>query len=476
MSTTSHDEARSAGGNAGLPVEPPRWASGSVQSGQHVVEDLFGPPLTRDFSVRYWDGTTEWPADEPRFLLDVRRPWSLRRMLLPPSELSIVEAYLYGDVDIVGDIEASAHLADVAMQRLRSVGSVTHLMRDVLALPSSDEDTHDGAHVARRMLRFGRKHTTQRDEQAVRFHYDVGNDFYSLWLDRQMVYSCGYFERGNESLDDAQTAKLDHVCRKLRLRDGERMLDIGCGWGALVIHAAKHYGVHATGITLSQEQAAFATERVEREGLAGRVTIELRDYRDLPDKELFDKISSVGMVEHVGGDHLDEYFASAYRVLVPGGLFLNHGIISVDDARPKPLLDPVWRTLWRRDQFIRRYVFPDGELVPSATVIAAAERQGFELRDVESLREHYVQTLRNWVRRLEAQEEKARSLVGDVTYRVWRLYMAASAHGFDTGRIGIIQSLLGKQDEHGRVRVPRTRGDLYAPRRLAAGHSIGLTG
>lgn len=464
MSTTSH-EVRS--GKSGLPVEPPRWASGLVQAGQRVVDDLFGPPLTRDFSVRYWDGTTEWPADEPRFLLDVRHPWSLRHMLLPPSELSLVEAYIYGDVDIVGDIEASAHLADIAMKRLGSVGAATHLMRDVLSLPTGDDDSHDDAHVARRLLRFGRKHSVRRDEEAIHFHYDVGNEFYALWLDQQMVYSCGYFERGTESLDEAQTAKLDHVCRKLRLHEGERMLDIGCGWGALVIHAAKHYGVRATGITLSTEQAAFASERIAREGLSDRVTIELCDYRELPAKEQFDKISSVGMVEHVGGDHLDEYFATAYRVLAPGGLFLNHGIISVEDARPKSLLNPVWRTLWRRDQFIRRYVFPDGELVPAAMVIASAERQGFELRDVESLREHYVQTLRTWVRRLESHHQDAKDLVGEATFRVWRLYMAASAHGFDTGRIGIIQSLLAKQDEHGRVRIPRTRADLYAPRRLS---------
>jgi cyclopropane-fatty-acyl-phospholipid synthase len=383
-------------------------------------------------------------------------------MLLPPSELSIVEAYLFGDVDIEGDIESAAGLGDVAAKRAGSLSGAARLFRDVLALPK-DEPPPDAkqAHVAHRMFRFGREHSEQRDAQAVRFHYDVGNDFYALWLDRQMVYSCAYFERGIESLDEAQTAKLDLVCRKLRLKPGERLLDIGCGWGALVMHAARHYGVRATGITLSEEQASLARRRIVGNGLSDRVEIEVRDYRTLGDV-LFDKISSVGMVEHVGLARLPEYFAVAFRALKPGGLFLNHGIVSLEDAQSRGFLDPVWRRLWKRDQFIRRYVFPDGDLVPSSAVLKSAEGAGFELRDVESLREHYVSTLRQWVRRLEANEEQARALTSDVTYRVWRLYMAASAYAFRVGRIGIIQSLLAKRDADGRVSVPRTRADLYA--------------
>jgi cyclopropane-fatty-acyl-phospholipid synthase len=318
--------------------------------------------------------------------------------------------------------------------------------------------------VARRLFRFGRTHSPNRDARAVRFHYDVGNEFYTLWLDRQLVYSCGYFERGDETLDAAQTAKLDYVCRKLRLAAGERLLDIGCGWGALVMHAATHYGVRATGITLSEQQAAFARDRIAREGLADRVTIDVRDYRTLGEGEHFDKIASVGMVEHVGRQRLADYFAAAYRTLAPGGLFLNHGIVSLADARHHARLDPLWRRIWQRDQFIRRYVFPDGDLVPAAAVIAAAEAQGFESRDVESLREHYVTTLRHWVRRLESREADARAIVGDVTYRVWRLYLSASAHGFRIGRIAVIQSLFAKPDAGGAARVPRSRAALYAPR------------
>jgi cyclopropane-fatty-acyl-phospholipid synthase len=427
-----------------------------------VVEDLFGPIDTHRFAVRYWDGSTESSTATPSFTLVVRRPGAFRRMLLPPSELSIVEAYLFGDIDIEGNIESAADLTDTAAKRVSSAGAASKLLRHVLALPK-DEPPPDAktAQVARRMFRFGREHSEERDEHAVRFHYDVGNDFYALWLDRQMVYSCAYFERGSETLDEAQTAKLDLVCRKLRLQPGERLLDIGCGWGALVMHAARHYGVRATGITLSEEQASLARRRIVGNGLSDRVEIEVRDYRTLRDAT-FDKISSVGMVEHVGLARLPEYFAAAFRVLKPGGLFLNHGIVSLADAQHRSVLEPVWRRLWKRDQFIRRYVFPDGDLVPPSAVISSAEGAGFELRDVESLREHYVATLRQWVSRLEENEREARALTSDVTYRVWRLYMAASAHGFRIGRIGVIQSLLAKRDADGRASVPRTRADLYA--------------
>ena len=445
--------------------EASNWPESSdelVARARRVVEDLFGERGKRRFAVRYWDESIDRAAGTPAFTLVVRRPGAFRRMLLPPSELSIVEAYLFGDIDIEGDVESAADLGDIAANRVASVGAASQLLRDVLALPNDDAPPDAvRARVARRMFRFGREHSEERDAHAVRFHYDVGNEFYALWLDRQMVYSCAYFERGTETLDEAQTAKLDLVCRKLRLKAGERLLDIGCGWGALVMHAARHYGVRATGITLSEEQASLARRRIVGNGLSDRVDIEVRDYRTLVG-DPYDKVASVGMVEHVGLARLPEYFGVAFRMLKPGGLFLNHGIISLEDTQHRGLLEPVWRRLWKRDQFIRRYVFPDGDLVPSSAVIAAAEGAGFELRDVESLREHYIATLRQWVSRLEANEEQARALTSDVTYRVWRLYMAASAYGFRVGRIGVIQSLLAKRDERGHASLPRTRADLYA--------------
>jgi cyclopropane-fatty-acyl-phospholipid synthase len=437
----------------------------AVRAAHRVVADLFGPAPARAFAVRYWDGTTEQPTGRPAFTLDIRHPAALRRMLLPPTELSIAEAYLFGDIDVVGDIERAADLGDAIVGRIGSVRGALTLMRHVLALPAGDgtETTASSTfRAARRMIRFGRAHSARRDARAVRFHYDVGNDFYALWLDRQMVYSCAYFARGDETLHEAQAAKLELVCRKLRLAPGERLLDIGCGWGALAIHAARHHGARVTGITLSEAQAAYARERAAREGVADGVAIEVRDYRSLGADERFDKIASIGMVEHVGRARLGDYFAAAFRVLAPGGLFLNHGIVGLERARPHSRLDPVWRRLWQRDQFIQRYVFPDGRLVPAVDVIGAAEAQGFELRDVESLREHYVETLRHWVRRLERRHTEATGIVGDFTYRVWRLYMAASAYGFRTGRISVIQSLLAKPDARGTVHVPRTRADLYS--------------
>ncbi len=448
------------------PIQRTQLSDRDVEAARAVATDLFGRPDERAFAIHYWDGTADVPPVGAPFTLEVRHAGAFRRMLLPPTELSIVEAYLFDDVDIVGDIEAAADLGDVVAQRLARKGAALRLVRHLLALPRGDDRQarpRSGiAHVARRLVRFGRAHSAARDARVVRFHYDVGNDFYRLWLDANMVYSCAYFEHGDESLDLAQIEKLDLVCRKLRLHPGERLLDIGCGWGALVSHAARHYGVLATGITLSEQQAAFARHRVANEGLSDRVTIEVRDYRTLEPHMHFDKIASIGMVEHVGLRRLPDYFTAAFRVLAPGGLFLNHGIVSLADARPRPLLDPVWRRLWQRDQFIRRYVFPDGDLVPSAAVIASAEAAGFEMRDVESLREHYVTTLRHWVHRLEEHADDARAIVGDVTYRVWRLYMAAAAYGFRTARIGVIQTLLAKPNAEGSVGLPRTRADLFS--------------
>jgi cyclopropane-fatty-acyl-phospholipid synthase len=276
-----------------------------------------------------------------------------------------------------------------------------------------------------------------------------------------MVYSCAYFAHGDDDLDGAQESKLDLICRKLRLQPGERLLDIGCGWGGLIMHAARQYGVTALGITLSDAQAELARERISAAGLGDRCTVELRDYRDLVRNGEFDKIASVGMVEHVGRKRLDDYFAAAFGALRPGGLFLNHGIVSIAGSRPESLARRTAGRIWQRGEFIDRYVFPDGELVPAAAVLASAELNGFELRDVESLREHYVLTLRQWTRRLESREREAIALVGEPTYRVWRLYMSVSAYGFRTGRIGIVQSLLAKPHRDGRVELPRTREDVY---------------
>ena len=444
-----------------------RWPATRIA--RLIIAELFGPPGHRAFGVRYWDGSEEEAAGPtPPFTLVVRRPSALRRMLLPPSETRFAEAFIRNDVDVEGDLEGAAALAAPLADRLRSPRRLAWLAALALRLPRRRGKDAVGTarrtrwDVWRRSPR-GWRHTRSRDAQAIRHHYDVGNDFYALWLDEHRAYSCAYFAKGDEDLEAAQEAKFELICRKLRLHPEEDFLDIGCGWGGLLIHAARHHGVRAVGITLSEPQAALARERIEREGLQDRCRVEVRDYRDLPTDRAFDKVASVGMFEHVGRAELPTYFAAARRLVRSGGLFLNHGIISLDDARARRGAAAPQARLWGSGRFIDRYVFPDGELVSLASTVGAAEAAGFETRDVEGLREHYAETLRHWRERLERRAEDARALVGDATVRVWRLYMAAAAHAFQTARIGVVQLLLARPTADGQCRHPRTRADLYTP-------------
>jgi cyclopropane-fatty-acyl-phospholipid synthase len=427
-----------------------------------VLAGLFGDPSERDFDVRFWDGTVDrGRLPKAPFTMVLNRPAALRRMLLPPNELSLVESYISGDVDIEGSMEAASSIADAVGNRARSPAAMARLILQVLRLPGQAEDDLNDARFPERARSLGPRHAPSRDQAAVQFHYDVGNDFYKLWLDRRMVYSCAYFRSPADSLDTAQEAKLDLICRKLRLKPGDRLLDIGCGWGGLIMHAAERYGVDATGITLSENQAAFAKEKIEQAGLSDRCRVAIRDYRTLSPGEGYDKIASVGMVEHVGLSHLPVYFASALRALKAGGLFLNHGIVTVRDARPKTIREKIFARMWGANSFIDTYVFPDGRLTPAADVVAAAEAAGFEVRDMESLREHYALTLRHWVRSLEEKGREATALVGEHTFRVWRLYMASSANAFASAAINVIQTLLAKPDAHGKSGIPLTRDDIY---------------
>ncbi|HEX2190505.1 MAG TPA: cyclopropane-fatty-acyl-phospholipid synthase family protein, partial [Longimicrobiaceae bacterium] len=309
------------------------------------------------------------------------------------------------------------------------------------------------------------EHTPEWDRAGVRYHYDAGNDFYRLFLDRRMVYSCGYFPTGAEGLDEGQERKLEHVCRKLRLRPGERLLDIGCGWGALAVHAATRHGARVVGVTLSEQQAELARLRVAEAGVEDRVRIELRDYRELRG-ERFDRVSSVGMFEHVGRKRLPEYFATVFSLLRPGGLFLNHGI-GGRPRRPAPLVRGLLRrgldrVLLDNGHFRRSYVFPNGDLVPVSEADLVAERAGFEVRDVENLREHYGRTLRFWAERLEARREDARRLGGERVFRIWRLFMGIASWQFATGELAVYQSLLERPTGGPSEAVPWSRADLYA--------------
>jgi len=402
----------------------------------------------RNFSVDLWDGTRWEPESGQfrRFSWKINRPGAVRSAFGASSLVRLAEGYIYGDFDLEGDIEAIFPVADYLLNNRVTRKQKLRLSAMLLGLPSGagPRPLRPGAKLR------GKLHSKERDRQAVSYHYDLSNDFYALWLDSQLIYSCAYFNSPTEDLESAQLRKLDYVCRKLRLQPGERLLDVGCGWGGLVMHAARQYGANALGITLSRQQAELAEDRIRRAGLAGRCQVKFLDYRDIGEAGSYDKAVSVGMVEHVGEANLAEYFRCVFNALRPGGLFLNHGI-----GRPASRLHPA------EPDFVDLYVFPDGEVPPIGSLLQAAEHIGFETRDVENLREHYVLTLRHWLQNLETHNEQARRLVDEVTYRIWRLHMAGSAYYFQSGMLNLYQALLVKND-NGRSGLPLTRADWYA--------------
>jgi cyclopropane-fatty-acyl-phospholipid synthase len=415
-----------------------------------MLQELLPEEVFRELSVRLWDGT-QWPDSNPRpATIVLNHPGALRSMLLPGTEVGLGEAYLYDDFDAEGNLEAIFGLADNMAKDINGVLTKIRAARSLLQLP-----TGPGRRASQRgpaNLK-GTRHSIERDRQAITYHYDVSNDFYALWLDRRMIYSCAYFESTDDDLDSAQERKLDYICRKLRLRAGQRLLDIGCGWGGLVLYAAQRYGVDATGITISQPQNDLANARIAEAGLTDRCRVLVRDYREVNDPNGYDALVSVGMFEHVGAKLLPAYFTQAWKLLKPGGVFLNHGIAN------RPL-----EGTRKGRSFSDAYVFPDGELTPISTTLRAAEEAGFEVRDVESLREHYMFTLRHWVRRLEAKHEQALRFVDGPTYRVWRLFMSGSAYGFNVGRLNVYQAMLVRPGQGGQSGMPLTREDWYLDR------------
>ncbi|WP_394789438.1 class I SAM-dependent methyltransferase [Rhodoferax sp.] len=407
-------------------------------------------------ALRLWNDTVHaLHGQTPAFTLVLRDPTLLRRLVVERSPLLLADAYFRGLLDVEGDLYSAlslkGHLESISLTWRDKLA----LVRDAWRLPTREVNVDQPVRsmVSRLAQRFTHRHSRSSDRTAISFHYDVSNKFYGLWLDAQRVYSCAYFEHADDTLEQAQTQKLEHICRKLRLQPGERFLDIGCGWGALVCWAARHHGVRAHGITLSQRQFEYAQNRIREEELEDLVTVELRDYRDLPADAAYDKVASIGMFEHVGLANLPIYLASVQRALRPGGLFLNHGITHDEEGWNKTVAT----------EFINRYVFPDGELDCVSNIQLGMERAGFEIHDVEGLRPHYALTLRHWVERLEANRDAALQEVDETTYRVWRLYMAACALEFEFGGTGIYQILASKRDQ-GRWPVPLTRRDLYAGR------------
>jgi cyclopropane-fatty-acyl-phospholipid synthase len=408
-------------------------------------------------TLRLWNdamvkvGAPDPGGSQPPFVLAFRNPEAVCSAVLGRDPLRLAEAYFRGDLDIDGDFFAALGLRDHLQSLQLTVGEQIGAAASVLRLRALNADR--GPHFNRWLPAHGRTvkaHSKAENRDAIQFHYDVSNEFYALWLDPAMVYSCAYFQTADDSLDTAQEAKLEHICRKLRLQPGESFLDVGCGWGALVMHAAKRHGVRAHGVTLSRRQLELARERIARAGLQDRVSVELLDYRDLPGESVYDKIASVGMFEHVGLKNLPTYFSVMNRMLKPHGLFLNHGITHDAEGWNKSM----------STEFINRYVFPDGELDNISSIQRRMEEARFEIADVEALRPHYALTLRRWVQGLESNHALALQYVNESTYRVWRLYMAACALDFEGGGLGIYQILAGKRAA-GNLPLPLTRRHMY---------------
>lgn len=405
-----------------------------------VVCSLLGDPPS--IFVKFWDGSSIGDPDAKAAAV-FNSPDAIRHIVRAPGELGLARAYIIGAFDFEGDLyyalsELADHEPKIAHFGFRSLLGALRGATKIGGLTKRLEMPPE------EIVPQGRVHSMRRDAKAISHHYDVGNDFYSLFLGETWTYSCARFTEDGMSLDEAQVEKYDLICRKLGLKEGMHYLDVGCGWGGLLIHAAKHYGVIATGITISKEQAAKARERIDAAGLSGKIDVRIQDYRELQNEE-FDAISSVGMFEHVGQAQMTKYFEVLESVLRPGGRLLNHAI----DKPGGSVMDP--------GGFIARYVFPDGELQDLSVSTAAMQAAGFEVRDVESMREHYAQTLRHWVANLESNWDRAVDLVGVNRARIWRIYMAGSAVKFEKNHISIHQTLGVKALPNGKSGMPPTR-------------------
>jgi cyclopropane-fatty-acyl-phospholipid synthase len=385
----------------------------------------------RPFALRFWDGTGVEATEPGSPTFELHSPQALAHVLRAPGELGIGRAYAAGLVD-VDDLDRGLRLVDTF-----EPPSLTPRLQARLALAvlRACGITRPPRRPSSELRLRGARHTVARDRRAVRHHYDAGNEFFALFLDRSMTYSCAYFSGGAQTLEEAQEAKLELVCSKLRLREGERVLDVGCGWGSFAIHAASRHGVNVVGATLSEPQAQLARERVAAAGVADRVEIRVADYRELSG-EPFDAISSIGMVEHVGDERIDLYASRLAGLLRPGGRLLNHGIAKLMDLDTKD-----------EGPFSERFVFPDGVPLPLSRIELALERTGLVTTHVEGLAGDYAETLGHWIERFESRYDEAVQIAGIERARVWRLYLRAARQGFQTGWASIYQVLAHRPSE-----------------------------
>ena len=390
-----------------------------------IIGELSGK-VQLPIALELWNGERYDLSPSPTVTLRIPSAGALR-YFIKPNLAKLGEAYVEGHLEVTGPIADALRAAEGLARNLGESGAGR--------------------------LPVLRRHSKQRDAEAIRYHYDVSNDFYALWLDRNMVYSCGYFKSGDEDIHTAQEQKLDHICRKLRLRPGDKLLDIGCGWGGLVRWATKHYGVDATGITLSRNQHALASARIRVDGLENRCRVLLQDYRDVPGEGVYDKISSVGMFEHVGLKNLPLYFGVIHRLLKDGGIVMNHGITSVDPESRSVGLGA--------GDFVEKYVFPHGELPHASLALREMSAAGLEVMDIETLRLHYAKTLWHWSERLEANLERAREYAGDKRLRIWRAYLAGCAHAFSQRWVSIHQMLAVKTSDPTDNPLPWSRDWIY---------------
>lgn len=396
---------------------------------EYRLEKLF-KRLSSDFTIPLqlvlWNGREFRFSAEPTVTIYIPTLSALR-YFMPPDLNKLGEAFVDGHIRVKGSIHEVFRIAE---SFVNSAAANKHARFQIF-----------------------RRHSQKQDRKAIEYHYDVSNDFYSLFLDQNMVYSCAYYRHENDSLETAQEQKLDHILNKLMIKPGERFLDIGCGWGALILRAAKKYGAVATGITLSKNQFEYVQNRIQAEGLQARCKVELRDYRDLPDADAFDKIASIGMFEHVGLKNLSVYFGKINSLLTDGGLVLNHGI-TTSDVHSRELSSGA-------GEFIDRYVFPQGELPHLSLALKEMAAAELEITDVESLRQHYARTCHEWASRLESNRELAIAIAGDKRVRIWEIYLAGCAHAFSHGWINIYQVLACKAKHTASIPLPLTREYMY---------------